>query len=159
MKLFFANSDSDFLDLEVLRPLSHIKGNWELSWDSTTERYKEEQDSFAKLLNELIDDLDAASPPSRYHDNEDRLAEYVRDNLNWSIRKVGASWIGVDYDLIIEQGGFGDLEERNLVLAAAGRIRAAQVRGQFHYNEMEESHRKMLGSVLSVILFHRMNLD
>jgi len=159
MTLFFANSDSDSLDREVLRPLSHIKGNWELSWDSSTQRYKEENDSFAKLLNELIDELDAASPPSKYHENEDKLAEYVRDNLNWSIHKVGARWIGVDYDSIIEQGGFGDLDERNLVLAAAGRVRAAQVRGQSHFDEMEKSHRQMLGSVLSVILFQRMNLD
>ena len=152
---FFADSDSDSLDRDVLRPLSHIKGGWELSWDRSTDRYEEEDDSYAKLFNELVAELEAATPPTRYHDNEDRLAEYVRHSLKWPIHKVGTRWVGADYGSIIEQGGFDDLDERDLILAAAGRIRAAQARGQQHYDEMEPSHKRMLAAVLSVILYHR----
>ena len=150
---FFANSE--FLDYEVLRPLSHIKGNWELTWDRINQRYVEEDDSYAGLLNVLIAEIVNATPPARYHDNEDRLAEYVRTNLKWPIYKVGNRWIGDDYRSIIEQGGFDDLDEENLVLAAAGRIRAAIDRGQQYYDDMEESHRRMLAAVLAVILYHR----
>jgi hypothetical protein len=159
MKSFFADSKSDSLDREVLRPLSHIKGNWELTWDDSKDKYVEEDDSYAQQLNDLISELDAAVPPARYHDNEDRLSEYVRDNLKWPIRKDGARWVGADYDSIIEQGGFDDLDEKNLVLAAAGRIRAAQARGQDHYDAMEKSHRRMIAAVLSVILYHRTEPD
>jgi hypothetical protein len=150
---FFADNSS--LAREVLRPLSHICDNWELTWDDDQQRYTEEPESFAKKLNKLITELDTTNPPSRYHDNEDCLAEYVRDNLKWKIHKEGRRWIGEDYDAILEQGGFNDLDEENLILAAAGRIRAACAYGQKHYDEMEDSHRKMLAAVLSVILYHR----
>jgi hypothetical protein len=159
MKSFFAHSDSDSLDREVLRPLSHIRGNWELHWDHSTHRYVEEDDSYAKRLNELIAELDTATPPARYHDNEDRLAEYVRATLKWPIRKEGARWVGADYESIIEQGGFDDVDQKDLLLAAAGRIRAAQARGQDHYDRMEKSHRRLLAAVLSVILYHRTEAD
>jgi hypothetical protein len=159
MMSFFADSDSDSLDREVLRPLSHIHANWELMWDHVRQRYKEEDDSYAKLLNELIDDLASVTPPAHYHDNEDRLAEYVREHLKWPIQKVRSQWVGANYDSIIEQGGFHDLDEKNLILAAAGRIQAAIVRGQDHYDRMERSHRRMLGAVLSIILYHRTTWD
>ena len=41
------------------------------------------------------------------------------------------------------------------MLAAAGRIRAAVIRGQTHFDQMEESHRRMLAALLLVILYHR----
>lgn len=153
---FFANSN--YLDLEVLRPLSHIRGAWDTTWDINTEAYVNEEDSFASLLNELIAEIEAASPPARYHDNEDRLAEYVRDSLKWPIHKEGNRWVGpADYKAIIEQGGFNDLHEQNLILAAAGRIRAATDRDQKRFDQMEDSHRAILAHVLSVILYHRDN--
>jgi len=52
---FFDNSE--YLDHEVLRPLSHIKINWELTWNLENKKYDEEEDSFAKLLNNLIDEI------------------------------------------------------------------------------------------------------
>ena len=143
------------MDYEILRPLSHIRPNWELTWDAEKQQYHEEEKSYAKQLNMLIEELHNTSPPSRYHDNEDRLAEYVLDKLRWPIRKERGRWVGADYYSIIEQGGFGDLDEKDLVLAAAGRIKAACIRGQEHYDQMEESHRRMLAAVLSVILYHR----
>jgi len=63
--------------------------------------------------------------------------------------------VGDDYWSIIEQGGFVDLDEKDLVELAAGRIRAAIDRGQGHFDEMEESHRSILARVLSVIGYHR----
>jgi hypothetical protein len=153
MNHFF--DDSDILDYEVLRPLSHITLNWELSWDINEKKYITEEDSFAGLLNELIDELESANPPRKYHDNEDRLAENVKRSLGWNIQKRGKFWVGADYDSIIEQGGFNDINEADLVLAAAGRIKAAQDRGQNHYDEMEQSHRRMLAAVITIILYHR----
>jgi hypothetical protein len=78
----------------------------------------------------------------------------VRDRLKWPIYKEGNRWVG-DYRSIIEQGGFDDLDEKDLVEAAAGRIRAAIDRGQGHFEQMEESHRTILARVLSAILYHR----
>ena len=74
---FFDNSE--FLDHLVLRPLAHIQPAWELTWSPEAEAYAEESDSFAALLNALIRELAVIEPPARYHDSEDRLAEFVRD--------------------------------------------------------------------------------
>jgi hypothetical protein len=153
MKSFFARSI--VFDHQVVRPLSHILPNWELTWDDSAGEYEEEEDSYAKLLNELLVELEPTVPPSKYHDNEDRLAEHVRKHLNWKIRKEGDRWVGEDYYLILEQGGFHDVDQRELVLAVAGRIRAAKDRGQLHFDDMEKSHREMLAAVITIILYHR----
>jgi hypothetical protein len=155
IKDFFANSE--LLDYLALRPLSHINGNWELIWDIEKEEYEREEDSFAGKLNDLILELARTTPPTKYHENEDKLAEYVKKHLNWSVNKVGNRWEGEDYQVILEQGGFHDINENELVKAATGRIQAALDRGQFHFDDMEESHRKILGGVLCIILYHRMD--
>lgn len=87
VRAFFASSDG-VLDRLVLRPLSHITQNWELSWDHEAQAYAPEEDSFAAILNQLISDLANCRPPERYHDNEDRLAEYLREHLGWNIRDL-----------------------------------------------------------------------
>ena len=155
-KSFFANSD--LADHAILRPLSHILPNWELTWDDAANKYYEEEDSYAKMLNELIVEIEHTIPPARYHDNEDRLAENVIMHLGWKIRKEGTRWVGEDYGFIIEQGGFDDFSETELVKAAAGRIHAARIRGQNHFDEVEESHRRMLATVVVAILYHRTKL-
>jgi len=152
-KDFFRNSD--LLDALALRQLSHINGNWELTWDETNGEYMPEDDSFAAKVNLLIDQLGGVNPPAKYHDNEDRLAEHVKAKLNWNIRKVGNRWVGGDYPVILEQGAFNDIDQEDLLLAAAGRIKAAVEKGQEHFDEMEHSHRKMLADVLAIILYHR----
>jgi len=158
---FFAVSD--FIEHEVLRPLSHIRGNWELIFDHETGRYMDEEDSFAWLFNHLIDELAAANPPARYHDSEDRLGEYVQRSLNWNIRKENGIWVNVEgnrlhpsnYLDMLEKGGFKTGGDRDLVDAASGRIRAAIKNGQKHFDDMERSHQVILAGVLAVILFHR----
>ncbi len=154
---------SDFLDHEVLRPLSHIRANWELKWDHSTGQYAPEDGSYAQLLNELVDEIELCDPPRRYHDNEDRLGEFVQRRLNWGVYKEGNRWLNregkvltpPDYISLLEQGGFEDLDQEELVLAAAGRIRAAVSRGQLHFDDMERSHQVMLAGVLAVILYHQ----
>ena len=153
MKHFFYKSEE--LDYLALRPLSHIKPNWELRWDHETQNYYEKSNSFSKELNKLIFELEETLPRSNYHYNEDILAEYVKVNLKWKIEKKGNRWVGNDYMSIIEQGGFYDFDEANLILAASGRIFAAIKFGQQHFDEMEKSHKIMLANVLSVILYHR----
>ncbi len=153
LKRFFANSA--LIDHMVLRPLSHIRPNWDLTWDDANFSYEIEDESFAAQLNKLIDDLASCPVPQRYHENEDVLAEYVATHLRWPIRKVNRRWIGDDYDAILEQGGSRDVDQENLLAAAAGRIQAALVRGQSHFDDMEESHRRMLAAVMSIMLYWR----
>ena len=132
--------------------------NWELAWDRKTSTYFVEENSYAGLLNDLLTELDNSNPPSRYHDNEDCLAKFVVEHLKWPINKIGNRWVGADYDSILEQGGLHDVDEANLLLAAAGRIQVAKRLGQTHFDEMEESHRRMLGAVLAIILYCRTDL-
>lgn len=152
-KKFF--EQSDLLDRLALRQLSHIKGNWELIWDDEDRKYEPEEDSYAEKVNQLIEELGRVDPPKKYHENEDCLAEYVIANLNWKIKKVNSRWVGEDYAAILEQGGFNDIDEQNLILAAAGRIMAAVDRGQHHFDDMEQSHQKMLSEAIAIILYHR----
>jgi hypothetical protein len=151
---FFANDE--LLDYVVLRPLDHIRANWDLIWEGSERHYRPEDDSFGQLINDLVQELARTTPPTKYHDNEDRLAEYVRDGrLKWPIRKVGRRWVGAHYHSILEQGGFDDVDQKELVLAATGRIWAAIDRAQLHFEDMEESHRDILAAVLSIVLYHR----
>jgi hypothetical protein len=148
---------SDLFDYMVTRQLSHIRENWELTWDNDEKRYKPEEESYAEIINALVGEISSLEPPEIYHDNEDCLAEYCRESLGWNIEKVGSRWVGSDYISILEQGGFYDIDEKNLILAACGRVKAAIDRGQLHFDEMEEFHRKMLANVLAIILYHRDN--
>jgi hypothetical protein len=148
---------SSFLDMFVLKPLSHIRGNWDLSWDDKTKRYIVEEDSFGFEINNLITELEKTKPPKNYHENEDLLAEYVAERFNWGIQKIKNRWTNAEYKIILEQGGFGDIDEKNLVLGASGRIHTAMKFGQDNFDEMEEGHMIMLANILSIILYHRMN--
>lgn len=156
-KIFFANSD--ILDRMVLRPLSHINMSWELTWDRQNKEYEREPDTFANLLIDLITEISNTVPPTKYHNNEDCLAEYVIQSLHWNIHKQGGRWVGMDYDSILEQGGFSDINEKNLVEAATGRIQAAISRQQNHFDDMEEHHQRMLAAVMTIIIYHRTSLQ
>jgi hypothetical protein len=153
VRAFF--SWSELLDREVLRPLSHIRPNWEASWSHSEQRYEPEENSFADELNIAIELIATTLPPERYHDNEDVLAQYVIEKLKWPIRKEGKRWVGEDYASILEQGGFEDVDQGELLTAATGRVFAAFRNGQEHYYEMEKGHRQMLAAILSIIIYHR----
>lgn len=146
---------SDLFDYMVTRKLSHIRANWELTWDHDEENYEIEDDSYSGIINELVDELSNLNPPEKYHDNEDRLAEHCKNSLKWNISKVGNRWVGSDYSSILEQGGFSDVDEKDLCLAACGRVIAAIDMGQDHFDDMEKSHQDMLANVITIILYHR----
>lgn len=148
---FFAWTES--LDYEVLRPLSHARGNWELTWDHDALRYRAEDDSFAKDLNDLIDCIATTPRPARYHDNEDVIANYLASEGS-NIRKEKGRWVGDDYEQILANGGFSDIDQEQLRIAATGRVCAAIEHGQMSYDQMENGHRKMLASILTIILYH-----
>ena len=148
---FFAYSD--WLDYMVLRPLSHIAPNWESIWDGG--RYRSEPNSFADDLNHVIDLVAECPRPIKYHDHEDILAERTLRDLKWPIQKKGNRWIGADYISVLEQGAFEDLDQRNLVTAAAGRVHAALDHGQVRFDDMEDGHCYILAGLLSVIIYHR----
>jgi hypothetical protein len=157
---FFAASD--VLAYEVLKPLSHMRGNWDPYVDSMTEMYEDEENSFAWLFNQLIHQISQASPPAKYHDSEDRLAEHVQQSLNWGIKKFGNGWLSQsggrltpnDYLATLEQGGFKIEGVNDLLDAAAGRISAAIQHGHRHFDEMERGHQIILAGVLAAILYH-----
>lgn len=147
---------TEWFDRYVLKQLSHIDSSWELSWDYDNDKYLEEEgEGFGKIVNQVITELSMVTPPAYYHDHEDRLAEYVQKHLKWRIRKIGKRWVGEDYEAILEQGGFHDLNEHNLILAVAGRVRTAIRHNQLHFDNMDEAHMKILAGVLAVIIYHR----
>ena len=46
------------------------------------------------------------------------------------------------------------MEEKNLLLASAGRIKAAMNFNQLSFGDMEIGHQNMLAAVLAIILYH-----
>ena len=151
-RAFFAWSD--ILDHEVLRPLSHIRAAWELTWDHGAQRYEPEEDSFAADVNDLIECIASTPRPARYHDDEDVVANYLASRSGSGVTKVGHRWVGADYFHILEQGGFDDIDQQHLRRAATGRVCAAIERGQPTYDAMEKGHRRMLGEIMTIILYH-----
>jgi hypothetical protein len=149
----------EYLGYLVTRPLSHIRRNWELIWDHENDEYLVEDDSYSDSLNTLIEELATVNPPPKYHDHEDRLAEHVNSDLGWNVKEINGRWVGEDYEPILEQGNLNDIQQKNLVLAAAGRIRAAIIRGQTHFDKMEQSHQRILAGVLAIILYHRTDYE
>lgn len=146
---------NELFDYMVTRPLDHILPNWELIWDDKTNRFMVEEDSFAGKVNEMLNELLHAQTPDNYHDNEDLLAEYVQSHLNWDIAKVHGRWISCDYQEILNQGSFGDENQKNLLAAANGRIAAAIQHGQTKFDDMEYGHQRILAMVLASILYQR----
>lgn len=153
---------SNFLEHEVLRPLSHIRAGWDLYIDPVTGRYEDEEDTFAWLFNHLIDELSRSTPPAKYHDSEDCLAEHVQKSLNWRIRKQTGAWVNEsgerltpsDYLATLEQGGFHLEGVQDLLDAAAGRVATAIRYGQLCFDDMERGHQVILAGVLAAILYH-----
>ena len=152
MEFFYNSQDIDWM---VLRSLDHIKSNWDLSWDQKSKQFIEEEDSYAKTINSLFKELQNVKTPENYHNHEDIVVTNISKSLNWNLVKKGKRWVGEDYGMLLEQGGFHDLNEKNLVLSAKGRIQAAIKRGQTHFDEMEESHKEILSLILSIILYLR----
>lgn len=148
---------SELFDYMVTRPLDHILPNWELMWDDNTDRFIPEEDSFAEKVNKMLDELVAMPIPDKYHDNEDILAEYVQKHHNWNIVKVNGRWISCDYREILNQGSFGDADQKNLLAAAKGRIAAAIQHGKTKFDDMEYGHQRILAMVLASILYQRSN--
>ncbi|WMO17196.1 hypothetical protein [Vibrio alginolyticus] len=149
---FFQNSD--YFERLVTKPLYYIKPEYELDW--VGDKLTESEDSFACYLNQLFDELDAVVAPKNYHKFEDIIAKYsaLEDS---TIRKQGKLWIGQDYGWILENGSYNDIDEQNLVLAIAGRIRAAKRFKQYNFDDMEKGHRDMLSELLQCFIYHRSN--
>jgi hypothetical protein len=153
---------SDLIEHEILRPLSHIRNNWDVMLDYETGRYMDEDDSFGWLFNNLINELASTETLEKYHNSEDRLAEHVKQTLSWDIKKESGFWLNKDgtrihpsdYLATLEQGGFNVDGVSYLIVAAAGRIKAAIKNNQKHFDAMEKGHRTILAGVLSAILYH-----
>ncbi|WP_192178275.1 hypothetical protein [Mesorhizobium amorphae] len=152
---FFARSD--YLDRMVLRPLSHITTSWEASWDHAGAQYELEPGSFAGDLNQVIRQIAFSPRPTRYHNNEDALAQRVIAELRWPIQKKAGRWEGADYQMILEQGAFQDIGQRELATAAAGRVHMALDFGQLHFDDMDDGHMTMLAGLMTIMIYHRYN--
>ena len=154
-------SHSELLAHEVLRPISHVRENWEL-FPGKTEPYEVEQDSFSSELNTLIKEISVTTPPKNYHKFENNVASYmtaIRDgeyelkNGIWWDHNSGKKLNIETLEFVLEQGSSGWVAAPELVSAAAGRVKAALHYGQQHYDAMEPGHRKMLAILLTIILF------
>ncbi len=89
IRAFFARSN--YLDRMVLRPLSHIASNWELTWDGDS--YKCEPSSFAEDLNILIEAIAKAPRPPNYHDSRCDSQLQLLAGLSKKYRVVGSAQI------------------------------------------------------------------
>jgi Methylase-associated X1 len=129
--------------------------DWETCWNDEARRYQPEPFSFAADLNQVIECMATSPRPPKYHTNEDVLVEGILHELKWPIQKKGNQWTGADYASMLEQGGFRDLDQKNLIAAATGRVHAALDYGQLHFDEMHTRHRHMLTALLTIIIYHR----
>jgi len=154
LKQFFARSE--LFDREATRPLSHIRGNWELTWDDNGDRFALEEDSFAKHLNVLLETISTTPIPLRYHDHEDIIATHQASKAGWRAEKRNGRWVCGDYASLLEQGAFNDLEQSDLIASMTGRIAAALDFGQSDYDSMERGHRVMLADLFAITLYHRL---
>ncbi|PKG39620.1 hypothetical protein [Psychromonas sp. Urea-02u-13] len=152
MRSFFENSD--YFERLVTKPLFYIKPDYELDWKDG--KLIESDDSFAKVLNQLLDKLDSIEAPKNYHLHEDILAEYCSLEEP-TVYKKGKLWLGQDYGWILENGAYEDIDEVNLTFAILGRVKAAFLRKQNTFDEMEERHRAMLSELLQCFIYHREN--
>lgn len=156
--------DSDTLDHATLRPISHVAPNWELTWDSTSDRYEEEEDSLAAHLNKLIEEISNLVPPTDYHALENQHAinyegvasgRFYLDGKLWRDQQTGQL---VDKDFVghmIEQATCGHYDVPDLVLSAAGRISTALKFGVDHFDKLDRGHMEMLSVIITDILFRR----
>lgn len=150
VKKFFAQSE--YLDQMVLRPLSHIDQDWELIRGN--DGYLAEEGNLSAHLINLIDVLASTEPPKKYHDNEDRLAEYLV-SMGSKIQKKGRYWIGDDYGFVLQQASLAhQLNHEELIFSAAGRVMAAIKHKQRMFDEMEEGHQAMLAAILTILVFN-----
>lgn len=153
IRAFFAKSS--WLDQVVLRPLSHIAPYWELQWNDDLQKYQPEEESFAEDVNALIEVLAAILPPESYHDNEDvAVLEFLKRH-KWPVVKRGRMWTGekFDYAAALEHGSFQLAVQSELLQAASGRIHIAIKYKQHHFDEMDDAHFWMLGSLLTILLY------
>ncbi len=60
---------SSLFDYMLTRQLSHIRGNWELTWAHTEEQYEPEENSYAEIVNDLVIELSKLDLPIKYHDS------------------------------------------------------------------------------------------
>jgi hypothetical protein len=153
MEDFF--KDCALLDRMVLKPLQHIEPEWELTWDEFGNEYVPEEHNLAQELNNLISELKLIRLPDSYHVHEDIIIEYFNESNGLQFEKQNGRWNYSDYASLLEQAGFFDINETHLINALAGRIQAAIDRGQTNFDDMESTHRKILGWVISIILYHR----
>lgn len=150
VKNFFAQSE--YLDQMVLRPLSHLDLEWELIQGN--DGYLLEEGNLSAHLINLIDVLASTVPPKKYHDNEDRLAEYLV-SMGSKIQKKGQYWIGDDYGFVLQQASLAhQLNNEELIFSAAGRVVAAIKHKQYKFDEMEEGHQAMLAAILTILVFN-----
>ena len=157
---------SDYLDYAVLRPIAHVAGNWELTWNGNSRVYEEESDSLAAHLNVLIQDIARSVPPTDYHEHENRLAiaydgvKSGRYRLNrsrklWIDSSTGKTATKDMVGHMIEQATCGHYDVPDLVLSAAGRVAASMRFGIDHFDQLDDGHQAMLSVIMTDILFRR----
>jgi hypothetical protein len=159
---FFANSD--FLDHVVLRPLSHVAANWELTSIPGPDLYLEEDNSLAGQLNVLIEEISTSNPPRDYHAYENKLAMNYPEVRSGRYYLEGKLWRDIQSGKLVEKDFVGHMIEQataaqndvpDLVLAAAGRVATAFNFRVAHFDDLDRGHMEMLSVIMTDILFRR----
>jgi len=149
---FFA--DSHWIEFYVTRPLQHIAGAYEIDWDEELRQYVPVdvplETTLVSQLNDVLETVEALEPKQGYHDFEDKILSSM--TARYPLFKIGKLWLGEDYATMLEYGGWQ--QQHGILLAAAGRVRAAKKRGQHHFDEMHEAHRDVLGELLAIAVFY-----
>lgn len=147
------------MDGTVTRPLSHIAPHWELIWQDKERRYLDEEYSLGSHFNDLIEDISVSPKPKNYHRYMDNHLIYRSDivlkNKIWCDVSTDDK---IDVEMMghyISQEAIGDLEAKNLILAAAGRIEVSRKLGFENYDELDDNHMGMLAQILTSILYCR----
>lgn len=136
-----------FLTIWFFAHFPHIRGNWELQWNYEKLEFLEEEDSFAKDLNQLLRDIADYELPCnyRYHASEDIIARLVKKHLHWNIyRDRRGCWHGAEYIWIIEQGTLYDIDQQEILKAT----------GMIKYLQSEEELALILAHEIGHLEFH-----
>jgi len=151
-----------YFDEHVTKPLEHIAGHWELSWDIDNNQFEEEAGSFSPLINQLINELARTPAHKEYHkfvDADLAASKYAANeialqNKKWIDSRTRKPLTPESIGYFLEQTANG-WSLRNIILSIASRIRAAQKAGVKNWDELDDGHKDMLAQLIVVVLYMR----
>lgn len=154
MHPFFSNSQQ--LDILVLKPLGKIHPNWLLDWDEKKQRYVQEPNYFAFQINYLIDCIQAAPFSINYTHRQHQLINYL------IIHPSPKTVFGLNqyYLILLKNGFYIDKWGQDLISLLATLVNRLQHTGFIHFDQLDGKTQKITALLMSLILFdwYRLNI-